>query len=189
VRESNESYAYARLVPCTEIDYAEFATLQLVEYARQLVNAGEVVPADGLVTARERLSDLTADRLRPTGHTFFVAESALDGSRIGWTWISPPPLFLGPGHERIYWLSQLTVLESHRRIGWGRAILDAIEHHLCALGAEELWLRVFNWNVMRSSPNSRPIHTCASALFRRPAQPGVATDELVGRFAPSGVRS
>ena len=138
---------YARLVPCTEIDYAEFATLQLVEYARQLVNAGELVPADGLVTARKRLSDLTADRLRPMGHTFFVAESALDGSRIGWTWISPPPLLLGPGHERIYWLSQLTVLESHRRIGWGRAILDAIEHHLCALGAEELWLRVFNWNV------------------------------------------
>ena len=182
---------YARLVPCTEIDYAEFATLQLVEYARQLVNAGEVVPADGLVTARERLSDLTADRLRPTGHTFFVAESALDGSRIGWTWISPPPLFLGPGHERTYWLSQLTVLESHRRIGWGRAILDAIEHHLCALGAEELCLLVDSTNhtAMRSSPNSRPIHTCASALFRRAAQPGVATDELVGRFAPSGVRS
>src|SRR5207247_11121538 len=114
---------------------------------RHRVHAGARVPSDGPGTVRERLSDLTADRLRPKGHTFFVAESALDGSRIGWTWISPPPLFLGPGHERIYWLSQLTVLESHRRIGWARTILDAIEHHLCALGADERWLRVFNWNV------------------------------------------
>ena len=155
---------YARLVPCTEIDYAEFATLQLVEYARQLVNAGEVVPADGLVTARERLSDLTGDRLRPMGHTFFVAESALDGSRIGWTWISPPPLLLGPGHERIYWLSQLTVLESQRRlVGDARSSTQSNTIYAPLVPRNSgsassigtcLLVDSTNHTAMRSSPNS-----------------------------------
>jgi ribosomal protein S18 acetylase RimI-like enzyme len=121
--------------------------LQVLEYARQLARAREVSAEDSVGAARERLEDLQADRLRGLGHTFLVARSERDGTRVGWVWLSPPP-FLGPGHERTRWLSQLTVEESCRRQGWGRAILTALERFERERGAREIWLRVFDWNVV-----------------------------------------
>jgi hypothetical protein len=89
----------ARLRLATDAEYAEFAALQLKEYARQLVRAGEVAAEDGAAAAAERLQDLLADRLRPIGHTFFVATPAQGSFRIGWVWLSPAPEFIGSGRE------------------------------------------------------------------------------------------
>jgi hypothetical protein len=50
----------ARLTLATDAEYAEFAALQLKEYARQLVRAGEVAAEDGAAAAAERLQDLLA---------------------------------------------------------------------------------------------------------------------------------
>jgi ribosomal protein S18 acetylase RimI-like enzyme len=137
-----------QLNPLSDSEYAEFAALQVVEYAHQLVSAGEVAAENGIATAQERLAALLTDRLRVAGHTFFVASSAPAGVRVGWVWLSPAPEFLGPGHESTRWLSQVTVEEAHRRRGWGRSILVAMERHLAAAGVEQIWLRVFNWNVV-----------------------------------------
>ena len=110
----------ARLTLATDAECAEFAALQLKEYARQLVRAGEVAADDGAATASERLQDLLADRLRQIGHTFFVATPAHENLRIGWIWLSPAPEFIGSGRDHARWLSQLTVEELHRGRGWGR---------------------------------------------------------------------
>jgi len=136
----------ARLTLATDAEYAEFAALQLKEYARQLVRAGEVAAEDGAAAAAERLQDLLADRLRPIGHTFFVATPAQGSFRIGWVWLSPAPEFIGSGRDQTRWLSQLTVEELHRGRGWGRAILTATEQHCVSIGVVWIWLRVFNWN-------------------------------------------
>jgi GNAT superfamily N-acetyltransferase len=137
-----------RLSPCTDREYAEFVPLQVAEYAQQLIQAGETTAENGLATARQRLADLSADQLRTAGHVFFVATSLDDAARVGWLWVSPAPTFLGPGHERTLWLSQVTVEEPHRRQGWGRAIMVALEDYATDLGMQEIWLRVFDWNVV-----------------------------------------
>jgi len=136
----------ARLTLATDAEYAKFAALQVKEYARQLVRAGEVAAENGAATASERLQDLLADRLRSVGHTFFVATPAHENVRIGWIWLSPAPEFIGSGRDHTRWLSQLTVEELHRGRGWGRAILVATEDHCVSIGVEWIWLRVFNWN-------------------------------------------
>ena len=41
----------------------------------------------------------------------------------------------------------LTVEQSYRGQGWGRAILAALEDLEVARGCNELWLRVFAWNL------------------------------------------
>jgi GNAT superfamily N-acetyltransferase len=135
------------LAPCDNQEYVDFASRQVGEYADQLARADEVPAARSLSEARERLQDLSADRLRPLGHDFLVARSVQDAARVGWVWLSPPPSFLGPGHEGTRWLSQLTVEEPRRRQGWGRAILDAVERYALARGSNAIWLRVFDWNV------------------------------------------
>lgn len=138
----------ARLTLVTDSEYAEVAALQLKEYGRQLVRAGEVAVEDGAATAAERLQDLSTDRLRPIGYTFFVATPAHESFRIGWVWLSPAPEFIGSGRDHTRWLSQLAVEELHRGRGWGRAILIATEQHCVSIGVEWIWLRVFNWNQL-----------------------------------------
>ena len=139
------------LTPVSDAEYAEFAARQVADYAEQLVRAGEVSPADSEATVRAMLAGLLSDQLRSAGHSFFVARSALLKPRLGWVWLSPAPAFLGPQRARIRWLSQLTVEESVRGHGWGRALLTATERHLAAQGVEQLWLRVFDWNTTARS--------------------------------------
>ncbi len=136
-----------QLTACDDDEYREFSALQLVEYASQIARAGEVSAAESLATARERLVELTTDQLRSRGHDFLVARSTKDDLRVGWVWLSPPPSFLGPEHERTGWLSQLTVEASQRGRGWGRAILTALDQHAQKRGYRAIMLRVFDWNV------------------------------------------
>ena len=135
------------LTPVDDAEYADFAERQVVEYANQLARAGEVTEGDSLAVAGQRLRALLADELRAAGHQFFVARSAIVKPRIGWVWISPAPAFLGPNRAGTRWLSQLTIEETVRGRGWGRALLNATERHLLQMGVEQLWLRVFDWNT------------------------------------------
>lgn len=153
------------LTPVSDAEYAEFAARQVTDYAEQLVRAGEVSQAESEATVRGMLAGLLADQLRPAGHSFFVARSTLLKPRIGWVWLSPAPAFLGPQRARIRWLSQLTIEETVRGRGWGRALLSATERHVASQGVEQLWLRVFDWN------------TSARALYQAQGY------ELVERFA------
>src|SRR5262245_26403635 len=150
--DSPESYSLdvrsVRLTACDDSEYVDFASRQVVEYASQLTRAGEVPLERSFAVAQERLQDLSADRLRPLGHEFFAARSLQDAARVGWVWLSPPPPFLGPGHERARWISQLTVEELQRGQGWGRAILDAVEQYERTHGSQAIWLRVFDWNTV-----------------------------------------
>jgi ribosomal protein S18 acetylase RimI-like enzyme len=135
------------LTPVDTAEYADFAKRHVVDYALQLVRAGETSEAESQAVARERLRALLADDLRGAGHLFFVARSAIVKPRIGWVWISPAPEFIGSNRGRARWLSQLTVEEAVRGRGWGRALLNATERHLAEIGVEQLWLRVFDWNT------------------------------------------
>ena len=136
-----------RLIAVDDAEYADFAERQVLEHASQLTRAGEIVEADSVALARERLRGLLADELRALGHQFFVARSAIVKPRIGWVWISPAPAFLGPSRAGSRWLSQLTIEETVRGRGWGRALLNATERYLVQIGVEQLWLRVFDWNT------------------------------------------
>ena len=133
------------LVPLSDEEYADFAERQVVEYARQNVNAGEWTPEEALQRAREAEADLLADTIRAQGHELFKAVDEA-GARAGWLWIAPAPGFLGLDPARGRWLSQITVEEALRGRGYGRALLEAMHAYLAAKGVQEVWLRVFNWN-------------------------------------------
>ena len=134
-----------RLVMLDDAEYADFAERQVAELARQSVNAGERTAKEAPGHAREELTELLGDRLRVAGHVFLKGVRA-DGTRVGWIWVAPTPEFLADNREDKRWLSQITVDEALRELGYGRALLDALHLWLKALGVEELWLRVYDWN-------------------------------------------
>jgi len=144
------------LVPLNDAEYAEFAELQIVENARQHINAGEWTAEEAVSRAREGLEGLLADTLRGAGDVFLKGVD-VDGRRVGWVWVAPAPTaiavarsgltaFLGEDREHKRWLSQITIEEARRERGYGRALSVALHRWLDAQGVEELWLRVYNWN-------------------------------------------
>ena len=133
------------LVPLDNTEYADFAERQVAECARQYVNAGEWTSEESLRRSRETQADLLSDVLRSAGHVFFKGIDD-DGTRVGWLWVGPAPEFLGEARECKRWLHQITVEETLRHRGYGRALLAALHRWLEQPGIEELWLRVYDWS-------------------------------------------
>lgn len=134
------------LSPLSDAEYADFAEMQVAEYGRQHIRSGDWPEAEAMTRSRETQADLLGDRLRGQGHTFLKALDA-DHELAGWLWLAPAPAFVEQPRERKRWLSQITVAENRRGEGLGRALLEAIHRKLSDDGVDELWLRVFDWNL------------------------------------------
>ncbi len=134
------------LTALTDDEYAEFAQQQMIECARQSVNAGEWREEEAIARAREEYATgLLADSLRGAGHLFLKGMDAR-GAVVGWLWVSPAPEFLETPRENKRWLSQITVEPQQRGRGWGKKMLETLHAMLAAERVEEVWLRVYDWN-------------------------------------------
>ncbi len=136
------------LVPLSPAELRAFMERQIREYAEERVRAGEWSREEALELSRD--STLTfVDGDRPAaGHRFFKGVDE-KGREVGWIWLGPPPADLVA--VRALWLYQITVTESRRGKGFGRAMLRATEDLLAREGVRELHLHVFRWNAAASS--------------------------------------
>ena len=134
-----------RLLAVTDAQYREFARAQVIEYAREKALAGDWPEGEATERSRREHAELLADRLRPAGHRFFAIVD-LDGRALGWIWEGPAPL--GRRVEGQRWLYQITLDESVRGRGIGRAALVALEAILAREGIRSLQLHVFRWNTI-----------------------------------------
>ena len=151
-----------RLYPMTDAERLAFAERQVIEYARQQVEAGEWPAADATRLAREGIPELLAGGDRLAGHLLLSAVNDADED-AGWLWILPRPAFLADVPGEIRWLGQIIVAPLHRRQGYGRAMLHALHARLAADGIDELWLRVYDWNA----PARRLYESLGYELARR----------------------
>jgi GNAT superfamily N-acetyltransferase len=155
------------LLPLTGAEYAEFGQRQVAESARQRVEAGEWIQRDAHQRACVELADLVADRLRSRGHSFLKGVHRTDGMLVGWLWIGPAPAFVerygACDLTRARWLSQIMVRDELRRRGYGQALLTALHDNLVSESVEELYLRVYHWNV----PARRLYARCGYDLVRQ----------------------
>ena len=133
------------LAPMSDREYADFAQLQVAEYALQHVRAGEWPEAEARARSRRELKELLSGDLRPSGHGFWRGRVA--GVAVGWVWVAPAPPFVPGDRAAVRWLAQITVEESQRGRGVGRQLLATLEELLAEAGVRELWLRVFDWNL------------------------------------------
>lgn len=133
------------LLSATEEERATFLERETADYADAKARAGMWPAAEALILARKETTAI----LREAGpHEILKAVDAR-GTEIGWVWIGSVP-GLKPDAE-IRWLYQITVAESLRGRGYGRALLTATERHLRAQGVTELRLNVFAWNQVAIS--------------------------------------
>lgn len=137
------------LVAVSPLEYQEFVSAQIVEFAEQKVRAGQWRPEEAPALSRHVVEGFLPAAGPMTGHRVWKAVDG-GGERVGWIWVGPPPVkTLNMPHRR--WLYQITVEPALRGRGVGRAMLDRLEHILVEEGVQELYLNVFRWNVAARS--------------------------------------
>jgi ribosomal protein S18 acetylase RimI-like enzyme len=72
-----------------------------------------------------------------------MRKAVVGAAEVGWIWVSLP----GPAMPGMAWISNVEVDPGHRSRGYGRAIIEAIEAELKALGVPRLGLNVFADNA------------------------------------------
>jgi ribosomal protein S18 acetylase RimI-like enzyme len=127
------------LVALGEPDRRAFVREEVANYAAERVRDAGWPDSEALDRARAELLPVLERELAEAdqrGHHLWSAVSA-GGVTVGWLWVTP-----SDDRPRTAFLYQITVAESHRGMGYGRAMLAALEERLARDGVEELRLNV-----------------------------------------------
>lgn len=127
------------LVPLGEPDRQAFVREEVANYAAERVRDAGWPDSEALDRARAELLPVLErelDEAGERGHALWSAISA-DGVTVGWLWMTP-----SEDRPRTAFLYQITVAESYRGMGYGRAMLAALEERLARDGVQELRLNV-----------------------------------------------
>jgi ribosomal protein S18 acetylase RimI-like enzyme len=121
-----------------------FVKEEVANYAAERIRDADWDPSEALSRAATELLPVLERELAEAdegGHDLWSAIRA-DGVTVGWLWIRPGDQ--GAGSAFLY---QLTVAESFRGMGYGSAMLAALEERLVRGGVEELRLHVNRGNL------------------------------------------
>jgi ribosomal protein S18 acetylase RimI-like enzyme len=127
------------LAPLGEQDHAAFVLEEVANYAEEQIRDAAWPRSEALDRARTTLLPLLERELAEAGDRGHALWSAVrwDGVTVGWLWVRP-----GGEGSRSAFLQQITVAKSFRRMGYGRAMLAALEERLARDGIDELLLNV-----------------------------------------------
>ncbi|HEV8250034.1 MAG TPA: GNAT family N-acetyltransferase [Gaiellaceae bacterium] len=128
------------LVPLTDADRDAFVREEIANYAEEQIRDAGWPRSEALARARAELLPVIERELAEARHWVWSARNA-EGATVGWLWVKP-----GDG-PRSAFLYQITVADSFRRMGYGRAMLAALEERLARDGIDELRLNVNVANV------------------------------------------
>lgn len=131
------------LVPMTPSEQRVFIEAQVADYvAWLLVQPNPITSAEAGRRARR---DIEAE-IAEAAHELDILWSAhsQDALTVGWLWVKRVGVSATGGSA---FLHQILVLEAHRRQGFGRAMLAALEEQLASLGYRELRLNVWDSNT------------------------------------------
>ena len=163
------------LGPLTPDERCAFVDEQVADYAEWLVERGD---AHDLATAgagaRAEIEP-EVDAAFQAGDHFWTAHDE-HGTTVGWLWVKLTQPGLPPDAAFLY---QIQVRSGLRRLGYGSAMLAALERTLAATGRRELRLIVWDTNAI------------ARRLYERagyePAEQLVGKRQLRKRLAPPGL--
>jgi ribosomal protein S18 acetylase RimI-like enzyme len=139
------------LVPLTEEQREAFFVEELADYADEQVRDAGWPRDEALERARDELTPVLerdfAEGLE-RGDRLWTAVDR-NGRWVGWLWIKAL-------EHAVVFLEQITVAQSERRRGYGRAMLAALEERLIRDAIEELRL-----NVNRANEPARALYAGA----------------------------
>ena len=125
-----------RLRPLAEGEYADWDAAHRREYAQGLVEHAGLSPEEAEAKVARDIPAVLPDGLATAGVHLWVAEA--EGRRVGTTFVG-----LRGGEA---WLYDITIEETERGRGYGRAAMLALEDEVRTLGFARLALNVWGGN-------------------------------------------
>ncbi|MFL0411300.1 GNAT family N-acetyltransferase [Microbacterium paludicola] len=130
------------LMPMTAEQYASFEDRLIAEFADDLVREGLWSPEGALAESARQTAEELPDGLATEGQLFFVAHAEGIRQPVGTLWLEVRQRSRGPH----VFVMELHVEPSHRRRGFGAAMMRAAEDVARSVGAESIGLHVFGSN-------------------------------------------
>lgn len=132
----------ARLEPITEEVYEAWYSASVKEYAAAHARTGQMSPEEAEAMARREHGELLPDGPRsPNQYLYQIADSD-SGTVVGIIWFAKR----GDGAPQAF-VYALEVFPDHRRRGYARAAMLALEDEVRRLGLARVGLHVFGDNV------------------------------------------
>ncbi len=121
-------------------DYAQFLEWAIRDYAEQQVIAGAWPAAQADELSAQTFASLLPDGLNTAGQFLFTIVA--DQQMVGLLWFG----IRQEGQDRFAALYDIAILEPHRRRGYGRLAMLALEERVRQEGLDNIKLHVFGHN-------------------------------------------
>ena len=131
-----------RLVPMTDGEFQMYLKHAIEEYAQEHVKAGNWDASDALQRAEKEFLQLLPDGTASKNQHLLSIEESGTGIKIGMIWFAEKYQASSP-YAMIY---DFLIYEEHRRKGYGKQTLAALEEKVKELGIETIALHVFGHN-------------------------------------------
>ena len=131
-----------RLEPMDEPTYEAWRDTTVREYAQEKIDAGTWPEAEALERSARSYVELLPDGLETAGHELRSMVTD-DGDRVGYAWFVVEDRPIGP----VVFIYDIAVHPDHRRKGYARVALGAIETYAREHGCVGVQLHVHGGNA------------------------------------------
>jgi ribosomal protein S18 acetylase RimI-like enzyme len=122
----------------TPVEFTEYLDWVVGDYAAELDRNGKATGDAAVAASRASFEGLLPDGVATARQTLLIAEDDDDGRRVGLLWFGP-----STDDASMAWIYDITVDETHRGEGWGRAIMRAFEGEARSRGYTRAGLNVY----------------------------------------------
>lgn len=129
-----------RLEPMTPAEYDVWLGAAVTGYAQEFIDSGALPPEEAIRRAEKDFEELLTDGLDTEDHLIWTAYSGDEA--VGQIWVKLRPE-RSPMHAFVY---SLDVKGTHRRRGYGQAIMEAAIEICRERGVGTIGLNVFGHN-------------------------------------------
>ena len=131
-----------KLVSMTESEFQTYLKRCIVSYAQEHVKAGNWDSSDALQKAEKELLQLLPDGIASKKQHLLSIEDGHTGVKIGLIWFAE---ILQASRPSAF-IYDFLIYEEHRRKGYGKQTLTALEEKVNELGIETISLHAFGHN-------------------------------------------
>ena len=155
-----------QLVPIDGETFAASMRILVEDYVDSLVRDRHLDPAYARTSTEKIISKTFPRGVDTPGMLFFAGQVA--GESVGWIWTALPEPPERPDTAHVY---SLYVNEAHRRRGYGRALMRAIERELTDRGVSRVALQVFGHNRQAMALYESLGYEPESVIMSKPLKP------------------
>lgn len=132
----------ATLVPLTEEEFAAFFELASATYARENVLGGRWLATDAVALAQSETNRLLPSGIATADNYLYSVRSEPGQVLVGYVWFAE----MQRGSTRIAFVCQVLIEPEHRRRGYARSALQAVQAIAESKGLSGIALHVFAHN-------------------------------------------